>query len=51
MLLTVDAGTGMVVGTDLLEPVPSLEAMWGSVPLAVTQQPIEAPRWKKTELP
>ena len=38
MLLTVDAGTGMVVGTDLLEPVPSLEAMWGSVPLAVTQQ-------------
>jgi hypothetical protein len=37
MLLTVDAATGMVVGTDLLEPVPSLEAMWGSVPLAVTQ--------------
>lgn len=38
MLLTVDARTGMVVGTDLLEPVPSLEAMWGSVPLAVTRQ-------------
>ena len=38
MLLTVDAGTGMVVGTDLLEPLPSLEAMWSSVPLAVTQQ-------------
>ena len=38
MLLTVDAGTAMVVGTDLLEPLPSLEAMWGSVPLAVTQQ-------------
>ncbi len=38
MLLTVDAGTGMVVGTDLLEPVPSLESMWGSVPLAVTRQ-------------
>jgi hypothetical protein len=38
MLLTVDAGTGMVVGTELLEPLPSLEAMWGSVPLAVTQQ-------------
>ncbi len=38
MLLTVDAGSGMVVGTDLLEPLPSLEAMWSSVPLAVTQQ-------------
>jgi hypothetical protein len=38
MLLTVDAETAMVVGTDLLEPLPSLEAMWGSVPLAVTQQ-------------
>ena len=38
MLLVVDAGTGMVVGTDLLEPLPSLEAMWSSVPLAVTQQ-------------
>jgi hypothetical protein len=38
MLLTVDAGSGMVVGTELLEPVPSLEDMWGSVPLAVTRQ-------------
>ncbi len=38
MLLVVDAGSGMVVGTDLLEPVPSLEAMWGLVPLAVTRQ-------------
>ncbi|MDP8948598.1 MAG: hypothetical protein M3N09_10990 [Actinomycetota bacterium] len=26
MLLGVDAGSGMVVGTELLEPVPSLEA-------------------------
>jgi hypothetical protein len=38
MLLTVDAGSGMVLGTELLEPVPSLEAMWGSVPLAVARQ-------------
>jgi hypothetical protein len=38
MLLVVDAGSGMVVGTDLLEPVPSLEAMWGLVPLAVIRQ-------------
>ena len=38
MLLTVGAESGMVVGTELLEPVPSLEAMWGSVPLAVARQ-------------
>jgi hypothetical protein len=38
MLLTVDAESGMVLGTELLEPDPSLEAMWGSVPLAVTRQ-------------
>lgn len=38
MLLTVDAGSGMVLGTELLEPVPSLEAMWGLVPLAVARQ-------------
>ncbi len=38
MLLTVDAGSGMVLGTELLEPTPSLEAMWGSVPLAVARQ-------------
>jgi hypothetical protein len=38
MLLTVDAGSGMVLGTELLEPAPSLEAMWGSVPLAVAGQ-------------
>jgi hypothetical protein len=38
MLLTVHAGSGMVLGTELLEPAPSLQAMWGSVPLAVTRQ-------------
>ncbi len=38
MLLSVDAGSGMVLGTELLEPVPSLETMWGSVPLAVAGQ-------------
>ncbi len=38
MLLVVDAGSGMVVGTELLEAAPSLEAMWGSVPLAVARQ-------------
>ena len=38
MLLTVDAGSSMVLGTELLEPTPSLEAMWGSVPLVVARQ-------------
>ena len=38
MLLVVEAESGMVLGTELLEPTPSLEAMWGSVPLAVAQQ-------------
>ena len=38
MLLTVDAESGMVLGTELLEPVPSLEAMWSSVPLAFAWQ-------------
>ena len=37
MLLVVDAGSGMVVGTELLEAAPSLEAMWGSAPLAVAR--------------
>src|SRR5215208_2593605 len=32
MLLVVDAGSGMVLGSDLLTPHPSLEAMWGRVP-------------------
>ena len=38
MLLVVEAESGMVLGTELLEPTPSLEAMWGSVPLAVARQ-------------
>src|SRR5215210_3895166 len=32
MLLVVDAGSGMVLGSDLLAPHPSPEAMWGRVP-------------------
>jgi hypothetical protein len=32
MLLVVDAGSGMVLGSELLAPHPSLEAMWGLVP-------------------
>jgi hypothetical protein len=32
VLLTVDARSGMILGTELLHPQPSLEAMWGQVP-------------------
>lgn len=38
MLLTVDAESGMPLGTELLEPVPSLQDMWSSVPAAVARQ-------------
>jgi len=38
MILSVEAQSGMVLGTELLEPTPSLQAMWGSVPLTVAQQ-------------
>lgn len=38
MLLTVDVQSGLVIGTELLEPAPSLEAMWGSVPMKVAEQ-------------
>jgi hypothetical protein len=32
MLMIVEPETGMVFGTELLSPFPSLEAMWGKVP-------------------
>jgi hypothetical protein len=38
MLLTVDAQSSMVLGTELLKPDPSLEAMWGSIPASVARQ-------------
>jgi hypothetical protein len=38
MLLTVDAVSGMILGSELLEPFPSLEAMWGSVPEDLADQ-------------
>ena len=31
MLMAVDAESGMILGSELLTPFPSLEAMWGSV--------------------
>jgi hypothetical protein len=33
MLLTVEAQSGFVLGTDLLKPEPTLESVWGQVPL------------------
>ena len=38
MLLVVDAGSNMVLGSDLLTPHPSLEAMWGRVPENLADQ-------------
>jgi hypothetical protein len=38
MLLVVDAGSGMVLGSDLEVPHPSLEAMWGRVPENLADQ-------------
>jgi hypothetical protein len=38
MLLLVDAGSGMVLGSDLLTPHPSMEAMWGRVPENLAHQ-------------
>jgi len=33
MLLTVEAQSGFVLGSDLLKPEPTLESMWGQVPM------------------
>ena len=38
MLLVVDAGSGMVLGSDLLAPHPSPEAMWGRIPENLADQ-------------
>ncbi len=38
MMLTVDAQSGVVLGHELLKPDPSLEAMWGSIPVTVARQ-------------
>jgi len=34
-LMIVEAQSGLVLGTELLNPDPSLEAMWGQIPLHV----------------
>lgn len=45
MLLTVETGSGAVLGTELLEPTPSLRDMWGSVPRMVHGN---SPGWKSS---
>lgn len=38
MLLTVDAASGLILGSELLAPFPSPEAMWGQVPQSLADQ-------------
>lgn len=38
MLMVVDAESGMILGSELLQPFPSLEAMWGSVPETIADR-------------
>lgn len=47
MLLVVEPQSGLVLGSELLSPEPSLEAMWGSVPAALLEKLVQvgfAPR-------
>ena len=37
VLMMVDAHSGMLVGNQLLSPLPTLEAMWGTVPAKVAE--------------
>jgi hypothetical protein len=38
VLLMVDAQSGMILGTEMLQPQPSLEAMWGLIPGNIVAQ-------------
>lgn len=38
VLLIVDAASGMILGNDLLQPTPTLEAMYGLIPMTVVRQ-------------
>jgi len=38
MLLLGEAQSGLILGTELLQPDPSLEAMWGLIPVKVVHQ-------------
>jgi hypothetical protein len=38
VLLVIDAQSGMILGNEMLKPEPSLEAMWGLVPMKLVQQ-------------
>ena len=41
-LMTVDAQSGLILGTELLKPEPSLEAMWGLIPMHVVNHLVRA---------
>jgi hypothetical protein len=38
VLLAVLAGSGVIILTEMLKPDPSLEAMWGTIPMHVASQ-------------
>ncbi|MBM3236075.1 hypothetical protein FJZ31_07215 [Candidatus Poribacteria bacterium] len=38
MLLLIESNSGMILSTELLQPHPSLEVMWGSVPMTLVSQ-------------
>lgn len=38
VLLVLDAQHGMILGQEMLQPQPSLQAMWGTIPLHLVQQ-------------
>ncbi len=42
MLMMVERQNGMIVGTDLLKPEPTLDAMWGMVPVNVVKHLAQA---------
>lgn len=38
MLMTAEAGSGAILGMELLQPIPSLETMWSRVPATIVKQ-------------
>jgi hypothetical protein len=38
ILLVIDGNSGLILGTELLKPEPSLEEMWGLVPMTLVSQ-------------
>ncbi|UCE08349.1 MAG: hypothetical protein JSW07_10160 [bacterium] len=38
ILMMIDADSGMILGNEVLQPIPNLETMWGTVPKKVTER-------------